>query len=182
MADKTINTLDTELVAVGANDLIGVWDVAAAQYKKAKRSNVVGAILTGGGTIATGGYTMTVPATGTAALLSRVQTFSAIQTFGAAINVGLFNNAADTNIASDGTYLFNYSAAIVLIHDRSSGAAGMFLLKGSGLDTVELIDSGNIFSKTKNTASSWNVYYEGGNYYLQNKIGVSRAVHIWEFA
>lgn len=76
MADKTINTLDTELTTVGANDLIGVWDVAAAQYKKAKRSNVVGATITGGGTIALGGYTLTVPASGTAALLGVGNTFT----------------------------------------------------------------------------------------------------------
>jgi hypothetical protein len=83
MADKTINTLDTELTTVGANDLIGVWDVAAAQYKKAKRSNVVGATITGGGTIAMGGFTFTVPATGTAALLGRTQTFTGANTIDA---------------------------------------------------------------------------------------------------
>lgn len=70
MADKTINTLDTELTTVGANDLIGVWDVAAGQYKKAKRSNVVGATITGGGTLALGGCTLTVPETGKAALIA----------------------------------------------------------------------------------------------------------------
>jgi hypothetical protein len=68
MADKTIATLDTELVTVGANDLIGVWDVAAGQYKKAKKSNVVGATITGGGVLATGGFTLTVVASGRAAL------------------------------------------------------------------------------------------------------------------
>ena len=88
MADKTIATLDTELVSVGANDWIGVWDVAAGQYKKAKRSNVVGATITGAGTLATGGFTLTVPATGTAALLARAQTFTALQTLSAGLTFG----------------------------------------------------------------------------------------------
>jgi hypothetical protein len=79
MTDKTINTLDTELVTVGANDLIGVWDVAAGQYKKAKRSNVVGATITGAGTIATGGFTLTVAQSGTAALKNVSQTFTDAQ-------------------------------------------------------------------------------------------------------
>lgn len=69
MADKTIATLDTELVSVGANDLIGVWDVAASQYKKAKRSNVVGASITGGGTIALDGYTLTAIRSGNVSVL-----------------------------------------------------------------------------------------------------------------
>jgi hypothetical protein len=88
MVDKTIATLDNELVTVGANDLIGVWDVAAAQYKRAKRSNLVGATITGGGTLATGGFTLTVPATGTAALLGRAQTFTQLQTLAAGLTFG----------------------------------------------------------------------------------------------
>ena len=37
--------------------------------------------MTGGGTVATGGYTLTVPAAGTAALKSAAQTFTGLQTF-----------------------------------------------------------------------------------------------------
>lgn len=116
------------------------------------------------------------------AVVGNTNTFSAIQTFSAAVNAGLINNAADTNVANNGTYTFTYSAAIVMIHDRSSGAAGMYLLRGGATSVVELLDSGNLFTPTKDTASSWNIYYESGVYKLQNKIGSSRAVHIWEFA
>lgn len=38
--------------------------------------------ITGGGTVALGGFTLTVPATGTAALLATSQTFTAAQNFG----------------------------------------------------------------------------------------------------
>ena len=43
-------------------------------------ANLAG-ILTGGGTIATGGFTLTIPATGTAALLAIVQSFTRLQGF-----------------------------------------------------------------------------------------------------
>lgn len=76
MTDTTINGLSSELTSPSANDLIGIWDVAAGQYKKIKRSNLLGAVITGGGTLALGGYTLTVPATGTAALLGTANTFT----------------------------------------------------------------------------------------------------------
>jgi hypothetical protein len=70
MADVTIAGLTTELTTPNANDWIGIWDLAAGQYKKIKQSNLVGITVTGGGTIALGGFTLTVPATGTAALIA----------------------------------------------------------------------------------------------------------------
>ena len=79
MADVTINGL-TETTTPGASDFVGIWDVGAGQFKKVKRSNLVGATITGVGTIATGGYTLTVPATGTAALLDRANAFTTYQT------------------------------------------------------------------------------------------------------
>lgn len=75
MAVETVSAL-TELTSPAANDEIGIWDVSAGEYKKIQQSNLVGATITGGGTIALGGYTLTVPATGTAALLGTANTFS----------------------------------------------------------------------------------------------------------
>lgn len=66
--------------APAADDYIPIWDVSGNAAKKALRSALVGAVLTGGGAIATGGYTLTVPATGTVALLDTAQTFTAPQT------------------------------------------------------------------------------------------------------
>ena len=69
MADLTVDSL-TELTAgnVAANDELGIWDVTASQYKKVLVSSLNGGIMTGAGTVATGGFTLAVPATGTAVL------------------------------------------------------------------------------------------------------------------
>ena len=68
MADITINGL-TAYTTPQAGDFIGVWDIALGQYKKTTRSQLVGVNITGGGTLDLGGFTLTVPASGTAALL-----------------------------------------------------------------------------------------------------------------
>jgi len=70
MAELTVDGLG-ELTSPAANDEIGIWDVSAGQYLKIRRDTLVGGTITGGGTVATGGYTLTVPATGTAALLDK---------------------------------------------------------------------------------------------------------------
>lgn len=61
--------------------------------------------LTGGGTIGLGGYTLTVPATGTAALLDRIggQTFTTVQNFNAQVN--LYSDNQISSSASDGVWL-----------------------------------------------------------------------------
>lgn len=69
MAEYTVDGL-TELTSPAANDEIGIWDVSAGQYLKIRRNTLVGGTITGGGTVATGGFALTVPATGTAALIS----------------------------------------------------------------------------------------------------------------
>ena len=76
----TVHDLN-ELLTHAQDDKILIWDVSAGQSMKIQRSTLIGALLTGGGTVATGGYTFTVPATGTA------QSFTAAQTFTAQNNV-----------------------------------------------------------------------------------------------
>lgn len=51
--------------------------------------------ITGGGTLALGGFTLTVPATGTTALLGETQTFTGAKTFSAAVSVT--NTTASTS-------------------------------------------------------------------------------------
>ncbi len=95
MADVTYND-HPEDNSPTANDYIPYWDVADSQAKRALRSALVGATLTGGGAIDTGGNTLTlagngtldlggntltVPASGTAALLGTAQTYTARPTF-----------------------------------------------------------------------------------------------------
>ncbi len=75
MTNKTINDLN-EQVSPAAGDFLALWVTGSAAMRKVTRANLVGATLTGGGAIATGGYTLTMPATGTAALLATVNTFT----------------------------------------------------------------------------------------------------------
>lgn len=67
MADQTIlqETLDNNIVD---GDWLIYWKTSTGVQRRVARSSLLGATLTGAGTIATGGFTLTVPATGTAAL------------------------------------------------------------------------------------------------------------------
>lgn len=84
MANVNITDL-TALTDPATADEIEVYDASASQNKRLALSRLVrndgnGAQITGGGTIALGGYTLTVPATGTAALLGTTNIFSVAQT------------------------------------------------------------------------------------------------------
>lgn len=56
MTDTTINGLAIENTTPTANDLVGLWNVAAGRYEKIKRTN----LLSGYPTIATGTWTPTL--------------------------------------------------------------------------------------------------------------------------
>ena len=90
MPDQTIvqETLDNNIVDT---DFVVYWKTASSVQRRASRASVVGATLTGAGAIATGGFTLTVPATGTASLLGTAQTYTAAKTFSALItaNAGI---------------------------------------------------------------------------------------------
>jgi hypothetical protein len=75
MTDKTITQLTATTSAVGADE-IPMWVAGSGVTRKITRANFIGATLTGAGTIATGGFALTVPATGTAALRGAANTFT----------------------------------------------------------------------------------------------------------
>lgn len=87
MADKTIAAL-TATTSAATADEIPIWVAGSAVTRKITKANFLQGAFTGGGTVATGGFTLTVPATGTAALLATAQTFSALKTFSAGISFG----------------------------------------------------------------------------------------------
>lgn len=87
MADTTITGL-TATTSAATADEIPIWVAGSAVTRKITKANFLQGAFTGGGTVATGGYTLTVPATGTAALLGTAQTFSALKTFSAGISFG----------------------------------------------------------------------------------------------
>ena len=60
-------------------DTIPIWLTGSGVLRQISKANLL-AQITGGGVLATGGFTLTVPATGTAALLSASNVFTAMQT------------------------------------------------------------------------------------------------------
>ena len=216
MADLTVDAL-TELTAgnVAANDELGIWDVTASQYKKVLVSSLNGGIMTGGGTVATGGFTLTVPrtgvaatssgatlttddgkiltlpATGTAAALAVANVFSATQRVpklevdadGAYIdtdtNFALKFTSLARTVANGGIIALESSVYLLMIIN-GNGEAGLFMIRGAINTVSEMLESATVFSATKDTATSINVYYDSG-YKLQNNTGGSRDVLLFRF-
>jgi hypothetical protein len=185
MAELTVDGLG-ELTSPAANDEIGIWDVSAGQFLKIQRSTLVGATITGGGTIALGGYTLTAPATGTVALRGADNAFSVAQTMAAGINVGVaasaltrptggvVRQAIESNVvANDGALVVStFNTAIVFINDATDGAVAIVSVAG-GAGTL-IAGSSSIFTGTAGTASRLNVYYLAGTgIVIQNKRGSS---------
>lgn len=92
VADTKVSALGSLSAQPASNDLLPIVDVsdtsqaASGTTKKIvsayfAQTNGSVATITGGGTISLGGYTLTVPATGTAALLATAQSFTATKTF-----------------------------------------------------------------------------------------------------
>lgn len=90
MGNKTIGELTLATSALGS-DWIEFEVASSGVSRRITKDNFIGATLTGGGMIATGGNTLSVPASGTASLLGVAQTYSAAKTFTAAIaaNAGI---------------------------------------------------------------------------------------------
>ncbi|MGP1665191.1 MAG: hypothetical protein ACTS5I_04625 [Rhodanobacter sp.] len=194
MTTTTINGLANTMVSPASNDLLDIWNVAAGRLEKITRANLVGATITGGGTIATGGFTLTIPATGTVALKVIDNAFSVAQTIngfqiGGTTNPSLSEIAQGhshaglrtMSLAHDGTYtVSNSTLCVLLVYDTTNGTAGIFLLRG-GYNLAVLLASNAGMSITVNTASSVNVYHDGTAYRVQNKTGGTISLFIQTF-
>jgi len=126
MAVETVDAL-TELASPATNDEIGIWDVSAGQFKKIQVANLIGATITGGGTIALGGYTLTVPATGTAALLATANTFTAVQI----INTALDNALKIQESGTDRIAFLTANANKISIANHDNGSYGGHITLGA---------------------------------------------------
>jgi len=112
--------VDSDLTTIAAltpanDDIIqrkaGAWtNRTVAQYKT---DLGISGTMTGGGVLATGGFTLTVPATGTAALLATANVFTAAQQVSA------------TNSSSSGYTITNNGAAADSVGVRGSAPTGM---------------------------------------------------------
>ncbi len=180
MPDVTINGLGGPLATPAADDLIPIWDTSAGQMVKIRRDVLVGAAITGGGTIALGGFTLTVPTTGVAALLGAVNaftaanTYSALQTFNGQIKTArVQGSAAITLAANEARYTSDWVSGtfgLLIVLDASNGYVGAFVLRGGAGAVVEALDPSGRFSHTSGTTTSINCYYNAGQYWLENKL------------
>jgi hypothetical protein len=191
MADKTIATLDTEITSPGANDLIGVWDIAAGQYKKCKRSNLVGAAVTGGGTIALGGFTLSVPATMVAAGRNVANTFNIVQTFSAGLNVGTVGSTlsepsagvvrqqvAATILANNGEISIPTTNGLIVVQNITANKLALVAVEGG--NGVLIYGNTANFSGVFGTAGRVNIYtyVAGGVIVVQNSTGAAATLRI----
>ncbi len=122
MADINYNDHAAK-AAPTVDDFIPIWDVAATQSKKATINNILNARLTGNGVIATGGFTLTIPATGTAALLGAANTFTGANTFTQSVTGGRFRSNFFT-IADDGVEIVvpPLTTGLLAINSLSAGS------------------------------------------------------------
>lgn len=97
MVTKTVANYADLGATPAAGDLIPIWDTSEGEYKHVEYDDLIGdgGTITGGGVVATGGFTFTIPATGTAALLAATNVFTANQRVNALLGV----NAAPTTDA-----------------------------------------------------------------------------------
>ena len=125
-------------------------------------------------------------------LLTVANTFTADQTFNAEVNVrqhttsNLWSidvaNGTTVTAANGAVYQFSATtvfSGLVVVANATDGAIAMFLCGGG--QVAEVADASNVYSKTKDTASSSNLYYDGasGEYRLQNNTGGSRTYSIF---
>ena len=81
-------------------------------------------------------------------------------------------------IATDGTITLGVAARMMgfLFVSTQDDVGAIYYLKGGTNGTVEVSDPDSLFTPTKNSASSYNIYYETDNYILQSKRSTSKDV------
>jgi hypothetical protein len=120
MTNKTINEFTALSGSVATDDQLLVWDTSAGATRKISQANLVGGAITGNGTIATGGFTLTVPATGTAALWTYGSSWTPALKFGG---------------GTTGMTYSSRSGKYAIIGDRIVVAAFAFTLSAKGSST-----------------------------------------------
>lgn len=163
MANTTINGLTTALAAtMAADDLLPIWDTSAAAMKKhaasyLARSDGAHKVITGSG------RELTVPATGTAAVLDQPNVFTAAQTTPQL-------KPASTSLADSAVHAVGAASFGVLLVENASSGAQALIWCGGGANVVASISIRGGITTTKDSAGNVNVYYDSG-YKIQNKTG-----------
>lgn len=189
---KTINGL-TVTTSAAAGDFLPIWRASNGDTRKITKANFMGGVLTGAGTIATGGFTLTVganssisgnisgsgtiatagftgtlPATGTLVTTAASQTLTSKKIDSIGMN---YVSMSNTQIAAL-TGWTSLNNGFLVVHDLSNGYIGTFQMRGAANVTNEISDPSTKFSHTAGTGTSINVYYLGGTgYVIQNNSG-----------
>ena len=183
--DTTINGLSTALAATAAaDDLLPIWDTSAAAMKKHAAAYVARSDGASGHKLITGsGRELTVPATGTAALLAAAQSFTALQTFSAYLSSREIVPVAGISKAVGSYYLADWipdvnGFGLLVVFDDTNGNVGGFVLRGGAGQVLEAFDPGNKFSVTSGTATSINVHYTASVYQIENNTGGTALIRV----
>lgn len=197
MANKTIGQLTLETVAAGG-DWLEIEKVAGGLSRRISKTNLIGALLTGGGTINTGGnsltiagastingslvgnisgggtlalggFTATVPATGTLVTTAASQTLTNKKIDSIFLN---YYNLTNNTFGAINVWT-PITSGWFLLHNLTYATICSFLVRGGGNSVIEgSWDNTSAYSATPNTASSINMYYDATyGYVIQNKMG-----------
>lgn len=187
MADQTIlqETLDNNIVD---GDWLIYWKTSTGVQRRVARSSLLGVTLTGAGTIATGGFTLTVPATGTAALktgtpvagnVAQWDDANTVEDTGfAASNVALLagrsggqtligGTAANDDLTLEGTSNATRTTSYVVIQPNGGNVGIGTTSPGTKLEVSESVNDANaLYMRNSNTgtqASSGYAIFAGSN-------------------
>jgi len=105
MANKTINDL-TVTTSAASGDFVPVWRASNGDTRKITKANFMGGVLTGAGTIATGGFTLTLSSSGTLALAGFSLTVGANST----VNGSLVGNMTGGGTVATGGFTLTVGA------------------------------------------------------------------------
>ena len=135
-----------------------------------------------------GAYTLTIPATGTAALLDVAGTYSATQTFS---NVSIGTSGGSTQItkpadghtlmmldyvtlAAGAKFTFPATNGLLVITSHSYGRSSVYALTANSVTAIAQDAVG--YSTTMGTASKINVYHNGTYFEIENGYAASQII------
>jgi len=185
MANETMHAQDEVTSAVAADEL-ALWVVASGIQKRITKANLLGGSMTGSGVLATGGFTLTVPATGTAALLGTAQAFSALKTFSAGLAATKMKFLASQSINDDAVFILTPATTIGVLFVTNTGnmhttsgfvawravattRCAIIAQVSTVIEATTGILTGTTGTDTKVTVSA----HSDGNLYIENRTGAA---------
>jgi len=159
MANKTINDL-TVTTSAASGDFVPVWRASNGDTRKITKANFMGGVLTGAGTIATGGFTLTLSSSGTLALAGFSLTVGANST----VNGSLVGNMTGSGTVATGGFTLTVGANSTIngsvvgsMTGAGTIATGGFTLTVPATGTAALLGTAQTFSALNTFSSGINL-------------------------